>query len=195
VPPVSVAITKSFPYRGVRETFSNVYTFEVPAISVTIAQDLVGRLVTVETGAHGDIVEFEEGRVWTSGGTKEQNETILITDLSGKGGAVSEPNFHAQGVYEIQWRTDRPSVTDKPVYLRKYLRAFSSYGSPSWTNGMMAGSTPISTDIKSRLQSYADNVNPLETSGGPFRLIAPSGRKVSRAPQLPIYTSIHELKY
>lgn len=195
MPPVSVSITKDFPFRGARERFSNVYTFDVPSPSVTVAQDLVARLVAIERPVHSAIVNHVEGRVWTSGGTPEQNETILITDLSGACDAVDQPVWHSQGVYEIQWRTDRPSVTDKPVYLRKYLRSFSSFNTTGWTNGHMAGSTPISAAVRAVLQTYADALNPLVTPGASFGLIAPSGRVVARPPQLPTYTSIHELKY
>jgi hypothetical protein len=185
---------KNFAYRGSREEFSNVYTFDVPAPSISVCQDIISRLVSIEMDIHSSGVQFVSARAWTSGGTPAQNETIIITDLAGPGTQPPAPEWHAQAVYEIQWRTDRPSVTDKPVYLRKYLRSFSVFNVTA-SPGVFAGSTPLPELLGVFLQRYADAVNPLVTTGADYRLIAPSGRRVTRAADLPRYTSIHELRY
>ncbi len=191
---VSCSITKDFAYRGTREQFSNVYTYEVPNAGLPEASNLIGALQSIEKKYHSAGVNFVSGRVWTTGGTKEQNETILISDLSGAGELSEEPRMHAQAVYECQWRTDRPSATGKPVYCRKYLRLFST-GGAIFTDGMFAGSTPLPTAILSRLQDYMDSLNPLVVSGGSYAMVAPSGRVVNQRGVGPKYLSLHELRY
>lgn len=193
MPILAVSITKDMPYRGSRERFSNVYHYEVANPSVAVAQDIISRLVAVETPVHSTQVQFKEARVWETGGTPEQNETILITDLSSFGTAVDNTELYAAAVYEVQWRTDRPSSTGKPVYLRKYLRSKSLLGQ-ALNNEQKTGFAALPNAIPA-LTTYMDGVRTLVTPGGTYGLTAPSGRVVSQAGQLPRYISIHELTY
>lgn len=192
---VGVALTKQFPYRNTQEEFTNVFTYEVPTADIATAQNLVAALLAHEKANHASIVKFTKSRVWTTGGTPAENVTIYISDLADFGTLGEDPGMHAQACYEVQWKTDRPSATGKPVYLRKYLRSFATYASTGLTAGVYAGSTPLPTPIKTALQAYADKLNPLVTSSGNYDLIAPSGRKVTARATMPTYMSLHELRY
>lgn len=194
MPPVSVSITKDFPYRGGRNEFSNVYTYDVPTPGVPEAQAIIGRLVAIETALHASFVNFKTARAWTSGGTKEQNETIVITDLSGQGSVPGRADWYTESVYEVEWRTDRPSVLGKPVYLRKYYRSFSTFGSAVGTDVLVAGA-PIPDNVLDALRTKVEPLNPLQTTGADYTMIAPSGRRVTQAARMPKFLSIHELKY
>lgn len=193
MPIIAASLTKEMDYRGGRERFANVYHFEVANPSEAIALDIIGRLVQIESPVHSTTIQFREGRVWETGGSPEQNETLLITDLSSFGSAVDTNTMHAEAVYELQWRTDRPSSTGKPVYLRKFLRSRSLLGL-ALTNDQIHGRAALPAAIPP-LTTYMENVRSLVTAGGTYPMRAPSGRVVTQAGQLPKYMSLHDLRY
>lgn len=192
---LGVSITKSFLYRGNQERWDNVYHFEVPEADEQTARDIIEALNPIETAVHGDSVNFREARAWSAGGTPEENETVLILDLTGVGGQPARGDWFATACYFVQIRTDRDSATGKPVYLSKYLRSRTAFGE-TITQEAMTGREQLPGSVQDNIFNYMNDLTPLSTSSGDYNLAAPSGRvAVSGLPEVDPYIEDHELRY
>ncbi len=181
-PTVAVAVTKATDWHGKREEFDNVYYYSGPAYQAGDANylRLAEAIVAAEKLCHGSSVEFIRYRIWSAGGTKEQNVTLALVDLDGFGNAGSTPIFRESAAV-VEWETDRANVLGRKVYLRKFIRVCSMLSSTPL--GVGQGTAPIpATDNGAYLKTYADTVDRIVIPiGAVFNLVTPSGREVRAA--------------
>lgn len=194
MPVVGVSITKEFSWLGGKERFSNVYHYNPQEATAERAAEIVDALLAAEIPVHSTGVDFVESRVWTAGGTKEENDTIFMRDEADSGQATDDQRFFFIATYDISWKTGRENVLDRPVYLRKYLRSFSGLGGvPS--DSALAGRTQLPQGTIDTLQQYADAVGTLVTPSQDLTLTAPSGRSAVYQGVVEETIRYHELKY
>jgi hypothetical protein len=191
----AVAITKRQLWRGSQENFANVYHYQVPSVTTAVANDLVTRLVTLEKDLHGSTVNFVGARVWSAGGTAAENETVLLTDLSGPGNVVADNNMPPEMCFVVAWRTDRLNELDKPVYLRKYYHTQSNFNTAGVTVDMMNGRQPLNAALVTAIGNRTAGFRDLVTPSGTYGLTAPSGRVVTQAGVVVPQVRIHEFRY
>lgn len=180
---MGISITKSVPFQGVGERFSNVYHYEHPVADEAVAAAFIQRLVDIETFLHSPIVSFVEGRVWSAGGTPAENQTILIQDLNAVGIADTDPHMYRENCWVMSWKTGRPSATGKPVHLRKFFHGQSQYAAVP-IEDVTNGQQPLPAAGVAFLQDAANNIQNLVVSGGTHPLTAPSGRKAVNAAKI-----------
>jgi hypothetical protein len=116
-----------------------------------------------EIPVHGLDCRFKQARIWTAGGTKEQNVTILLMDLTGQGGAIGSKIFKETSV-QVSWETSRLTVVGRKIYLRKFLRPCNVVGSAPLT--VMIGEEPFTGGMPTPFKTYADRVQTVEAPTG-----------------------------
>lgn len=173
----SVAITKNAPWQSRRESFANVYTYDVSSL-VLLEQgwrDLIDAIVEAERPVHSTEVQFESARVW---GPVDQgpalSETVLITDLTGTGNISAEPAMYHECAYMVSWRCERSPVTGRPIYLRKWIHSCAQLSGAQLET---SGAVPISSGSRSALETYAAAVESITIGPDTVHLAAPSGRR------------------
>lgn len=195
MPLVAASITKSMPFQGVGERFSNVYHYDAPTADAAVAAEIINSLVAAERRIHAAIVTFEEARVWSAGGTPAQNETLLVEDLTGPGEEVTDGPMYRECCWIVTWKTERPSATGKPVHLRKFLHTASQYEATP-IQDITNGQQKIGVNGLGVLQTYEGKVRQLFTPNhGTMQLTAPSGRVAANAGIVLPYLQHHEYRY
>lgn len=171
---IGISITKSTPWRGHTEEFSNVYHYDT-ADSAPAAQvkEFVDIIVAAERAVHATSVNFVRARAWSAGGSPEQNQTIGIWDLTGTGSASDAAQFNRESVYLVEYRTTRPSATGRPVTLKKFVHACSLLGDTD--TSIMGGTVKVGSLARGKLNTYAQAVKTINTPNLSGGLIAPSG--------------------
>lgn len=175
---IGVAIVKSTSFRGAQQEFSNVYHYEVPVDLAGGYQGIVDDIVTAEKNIHSIQVNFLTARVWSAGGSPAENETLLISDLSGTGVQAVQNTVDRERCILMQWPCERDSVTGRKVYLRKWYHIC----------GQSSTDTDFTSDELGQLSSLRQTVRDayvaaIETlrNVGPtiddnWYLVSPSGR-------------------
>lgn len=193
---VGIAVTKSVTWRGERERFANVYHYTNNEMVDTEQGwiDLGQAVVAAERPVHGSNVAFEELRVWSAGGTPSENETIAIIDLSGTGSSIANEAMNREACFLVEWRTSRPSITGRPVTLKKFLHSCSLLGGSG--AGVLAGTEPLPAATVAPLMTYANAVRSISLGAGENRLIAPSSSdRVAGEPFVFPFVEHHEFRY
>lgn len=191
-----ISITKRTPWRGVEEEFSNTYFYDISwqEQGESFLQGLVNQLVTAEKAVHSTQVAFRNARVWTADGTPAENVTIGQFDLSGAGSATDAPSMDREACYLVRFRTSRPSITGRPVTLRKFIHACSLLGGSSTQH---AGTSQLAAATITALRTYGEAVRELEGDAGAiYPLVAPSGSgRVAGAVDVFPWIEHHEFRY
>lgn len=174
-----VSINKSTSFRGVTEIFSNVYHYSLATnLDSTLAANLVDQLAAAEKLCHSINVTFEDGRVWSVGGTPSQNETIVIRDLTGAGTMTTNVGQFKESAIVVRCDTNRNTSTGRRIYLRKY---YHSCGLTSGSNAMFEGSTALTTTQTDPFKTSFESIRELTLTPGSIlvTLCAPGGQQVS----------------
>lgn len=173
-----VSIEKDIPWRGGFERISNVYHYSSTGlVDVVGADGLLAQLLDAEQKVHGTAVAFKQGRVWSAGGTPQENETILIKDFASQGVKGFGVELHKEAAVVVKWYLGRKSSTGRRVYLRKHLHpgvlTSTSIGSAVGTSKLAA------TDI-TNFTEYGNAVKNIEALGvlPDMTLCAPDGTKI-----------------
>lgn len=172
----AVSITKETDWHGKREQFDNTYYYEGPDAAPTEdgLRQFVNKIVAEEKGIHGVSAFFVKARLWSAGGTKEQNETLLLDDLTGQGTQLGGLTFREAAIL-VEWECGRKNVKGKKVYLRKYIRPQNGVAGADGTQ--MQGIDKIQPTAQARMRAYGNNVQTIEAPVGVnWQLISPSGR-------------------
>ena len=176
---IAIAIEKEVPWHGGNERFSNVYHYETDfTVNASNAGACIDAIVTFEKPVHASSVQFKTGRLWTTGGTPAQNETLLIKDLSGAGTLSTGQTMYAECAVVCQSYTGRNSTTGKRIFLRKFIH---SRGLPvGATTAMMAGEAVLDSTRKAPYLTYADQIQEVVPAAGQLMTLeAPSGANLS----------------
>lgn len=190
---VGVAITKRVNFRGINEEFSNVYHYDVPAITALALNEtdlIIDRLVALEKAVHSSGVSFATARVWETGGTPAENETLRIRDLSGSGTLGSTYTFYKELAVVVNLYTGRSSTTGRRVYLRKYIRAGAL---PSGSPSIGLGQAALTATDKAPFITYGEAIRKLEVAGFPtdIHLEAPGGQNLAANAQVTVLDWLH----
>jgi hypothetical protein len=160
-----LTIEKETLWEGQQERFNNTYYYEGPAEPPAVdgLRAFVNAVWGAETYVHGLDCSFKQARIWTAGGTKEQNVTILLMDLSGTGRSLGSKIFKETAV-QVSWETSRLTRVGRKIYLRKFIRPCNVIGSAPLT--VMIGEEPFSGGMPAPFKSYADTVQTVEAPAG-----------------------------
>jgi hypothetical protein len=172
----ALAVHKQTKFHDQAEGFDTVYYYQgPPQLGSNNFEGLMDQLVQAEKKVFSSEIFFTEGRVWTAGGTKAENETVLLKDLAGTGTMSAGVRLHAEACVMVEWECGRKSSVGRKVYLRKYLR--SGY-LPTGANGEAApAKDALNAAAKLPYKTYADEVQRLDVAGfGVFNLSSPGLR-------------------
>jgi uncharacterized protein with PIN domain len=160
-----------------------VYHYETDyTVDATNAGEAIDAIVTFERPVHGASVNFKTGRLWTTGGTKEQNETLLIKDLTGTGSLSVSTDFYRELCIVVQSYTGRHSVTGKRIFLRKFIH---SLGIPVSGLNQAIGNAALTAPMKAPFLTYGDQIQEVVPSAGKLMTLeAPSGGNLT--PSAPV---------
>jgi hypothetical protein len=191
---IGVAINKTIPFRGTEHPVSNVYHYEVPADLAGGYQGIVDDIVNAEAELHSSLVKFVSARVWSAGGTPAQNQTLLITDLTGVGARSQMAALDSERAVLLQWDAGRSDSTGRRIYLRKWFHV-AGFFATMWTDDELGNKGQIRASIRDEIEGYAQaltNVGP--TIDDNWRLCSSTGRQaVSDAPTCHPYLEHHQL--
>lgn len=190
-----VEVTKSVTWRDTTEKFSNVYHYSLATnLDSTLATDLVDQIAAAEKLCHGLAVTFEDGRVWSVGGTPSQNETIVIRDLSGTGSAASNAGYYVESAYVVRCDTNRNTTTGRRIYLRKYYHTLNMVSS---TQGMLSGANAITSTQWALVKTCMESLRELTLSPGSIlvTLCAPGGQQVSDSRPVTVLPHLHTRQF
>ena len=186
-----VSVTKSRGWRGATEKWSNVYHYSLATnLDSTLATDLVDQIATAEKLCHSSDIVFEDGRVWSVGGTPAQNETVVIRDLSGTGSAGAGGTMNVEAAVVARCDTNRNTSTGRRIYLRKYYHTCIV---PSGTNNMYASIEALGTTQKALVKTCMESLRELTLAPGSIlvTLCAPGGQQVSDSRPVTVLDYIH----
>jgi len=185
MPRVAIAVTKERAFQGQLEQWANVYHYDVDGTSPlpnADGNDLIDDIVAAEKAIHAPAVAFKTARVWETGGTPAENETLIIRDLTGNGSmTAAETNIWQEACVVVAWDTGRNTSTGRKIYLRKFVH---SGGLPTVVGGTQTGQAALTAAQKGPFTTYGQNIRvlTLATAAVQARLEAPGGQNADTAP-------------
>jgi hypothetical protein len=164
---VGVSITKSVAFRDAVQEFSNVYHYQWTGLNpgVTLAEQLIDRLVELEKPLHGSSISFVRGRCWSAGGTNAENEMIIQKALTGVGTSGLSTSMDKERAYLIRWRAGVDS-RGKPVYLRKWYHLQAQFSGAAVTAGITENATGFTTAQRTTIANQFNPFNPCVFNSG-----------------------------
>lgn len=191
----AASVTKSDVWRGVTEKWSNVYHYFLATnLDATLAANLIDQIAAAEKLCHANSVTFEDGRVWSVGGTPAQNETIVIQDLSGVGSLSGDTSYYKESTVVARCDTNRNTSTGRRIYLRKYYHTMSL---TSGTAAMHNGSAALTSTQKAEAKLCLETLREVTLSPGGIlvTLCAPGGQLVSDSRPVTVLDFVHTRQF
>jgi hypothetical protein len=178
MPRIGVSITKSTPFRGAVQEFSNVYYYEMFTLPDAAAGDtLIDNLVTLEKTFHSNIVTFVRGRLWKETGDKATSEMITQKNLSGTGARTTIASLDPERAFLFRLRAGNDS-RGNPVYLRKWYHACGQFNTASATgSGHLTQTLAYTATEKAALVASMNGIGNANGSAGDPKLVAKHGRQ------------------
>lgn len=177
MPRIGVSTTKSTPFRGSSQEFSNVYYYEVLSNPTQAQADtFIDNLTALEKTFHSSAVTFVRGRCWTETGNKATSEMISQKNLSGSGARTSVASFDPERAFLFRLRAGN-DVRGNPVYLRKWYHAVGQFSSTAIVGaGHLTQATAFSGADKTALVAMMSAIG--DANGSPLtpKICAKGGR-------------------
>jgi hypothetical protein len=174
---IAIAITKTVPFRGAAQPFTNTYHYGSVGLNPgeQPAQALIDEVVAIEQQLHTTGVAFDSARVWSSGGTISQNQMILEVSLSGTGSETAVAGIDPERAVLVQWDAGVDSL-GRRVRLKKWYHSLGRTAGQGWTSAHIGQTTAFTTAIRNAIAAKADELTRI---GGlnEWGLIAESGRE------------------
>lgn len=152
---VSVSIEKSVIFQGRRETFSNVYRYEVPQDDEQYLTSLADAVMALERLVHSTDVRFDHARVWGTGiPPNYMHVSKAYTNVNGS----STPNpLYRECAILIKWPLPRKFGLNRSVTrsLKKWLHSCSYLGIMASGDGTAMLSNP---GAGSNLETYLQGI-------------------------------------
>lgn len=172
----AISITKSVPWRGQVEEFSNVYHYNTLAIEEFADGAAIDELVAAERPVFANTITFRLARTWGPiGQGQAASVTRVVRDLTGPGTASSASDMYVECATLIEWPLGRYGSRNRRQFLRKWLHArHQPDGAPvGWLNG-----TVLHPGIAGAELAYVNRVTSLDPPGidGPYELCSPGGQ-------------------
>lgn len=175
MPQAAIAIVKSVTFRGAKQEFSNVYHYRYGVGGAAPALAQVTEIVNIEKDLHSTDVAFDRYAIWTSGGTKEQNQMIAQGTLSGTGNQGTSTFLDRERAVLMQWPAGLSS-TGKPVYLRKWFHSCGHFAGIVITDAHARNTTAFTEAQRDTMSARANDLR-LIGEVDQFMLVAESGRE------------------
>ena len=177
MPRVGVSITKSTPFRGATQEFSNTYYYEVTSDpSVAQADTMIDNIVTLEKTFHATNVTFVRGRLWKETGSKLTSEMITQKNLSGTGARSPASNLDPERAFLFRLRAGVDS-RGNPVYLRKWYHSQGQFvTSVAVVAGHLTQQTSFSSTDRSNMVAAMNAIGDANGSALAPKLCAKGGR-------------------
>lgn len=178
-----VAVTKSVTFRGVAQEFGNTYHYTTATGATdTVLDALLDAIVAKEKAIFATSVTFVRGKVWTSGGTKAENNMRVQKNLSGVGSlAYTTQTLDKERAWLVRFRAGNDS-RGNPVYLRKWWHLDGVIlGGSTLTTGQQANTSQLDSAQRTALQNAADGFKSIVAPPNTFQLVAESGRQIDGA--------------
>ena len=181
---IGISIKKRVAFRDSVQHFSNTYHYASVdnEPNEAGARGLVDELVAFEKSCHSTAVTFVEARVWSSGGTIEQNRMIGTFALSGQGSASTSASMDRERAFLVSWPAGRNS-RGKPVFLRKWFHACGFFAAVSLTSSVMDNTTGFSAADRAAIAAKADEITRIGNVEA-WGLVAESGRERDGGPPI-----------
>lgn len=189
----AISLVKDVMFRGKLTTFSNTYHFYNAVGTGLGYEEMIDTLVAAEKKFHSTAVTYRTARLWSSGGTIQENETLFIKDLTGTGTGSLYPGFDRERAILIQWDCGR-NILGRKVYLRKW---FHSCGDPLGiqvgTQGVLENTSQISQVSRDALVTLAQGLQAFAAGGVEWELCSPRGVVYKSQPVAYPYLEHHQL--
>lgn len=194
---VAVSIEKGVSFWGKEERFANVYHYDLGVAGTVVPGDanaLVDALVALEKPVYASVVSFRTARVWETGGTPAENETVLIKDLTGPGTLSSSTQLWAENAVVVNIDTGRNTTTGRKIYLRKYIRC--QYLGTS-ASGQARGETALTTAQKQPFLTYGQSIREISLLGGTVSadLESPGGQDAGASATVTVLDYLHNRQF
>ncbi len=162
----AVSIEKAVSFGGVDEAFSNVYTFDTGTFEGFDDVPIINRLVAIEKGVFGDVVNFTTARSYGIAGLAATNVMREIIDLSGTGAQAGE-SIYAETAVLVTFDLPRSAILRRRRIGRKWLH-LCKLGGPLVVGALaIAGRAALPADAQGYYkQNYGDLLVNEAWSGG-----------------------------
>lgn len=174
---IGVSITKSTPYRGSAQEFSNVYHYEsiggLPSVSE--ADSIIDELTAAEKQFHSDVCTFVRGRLWSQQGSPATNEMISQKNLSGTGIKGTDTSMDKERAFLFRIRAGNDS-RGNPVYLRKWYHVCCAFSSTSNSASLLQQTTSMNQTTRDSNVALMNTVGAVGGGTEPWKLCSKSGR-------------------
>jgi hypothetical protein len=174
---VGVSIKKKTAFRDSVQEFTNVYHYTYTGLNPgeSLAEDIIDAIVAIEKDTHSSAVTFVDAKVWSAGGTKEENTMIFQKTLSGSGTGTGQ-DIDKERAILIQWRAGKDS-RGKPVRLKKWFHTVGpGSSSASLTAGVVNNTVSFSFASRTAIESAFGGLRMLQVNASPMQLCSASGR-------------------
>lgn len=196
MPRVGVSITKSTSFRGVAEEFSNTYYYNVGLIvTAAVADNLIDAVAGLEKPMFASNVTFVRGKVWSTGGTKAENQMLAQKNLSGTGtnAASASTAMDKERAFLVRARAG-VDTKGRPVYLRKWWHlGIGTVNGVAVDNNMLQNTSQLTSAQRTQLQNWFDSFKLLTNLAQNFTLVAESGREITGDTVAHPYLEHHQL--
>jgi hypothetical protein len=191
---VNVQMTTSF--RGVQQPFGYTFHYNISTNqSDAQLEQLLDGVVANLKPMHSSAISFTFGRVWTSGGTKAENNMRVQKQLTGTGTNASSPNTNndKERAFLVRIRAGQDS-RGRPVYLRKWFHLeIAALGGLNLASSQLANTAALDPAQRTQLVNWMDQFRSITTVGGTYTLVAESGRQITGATTAHPYYEHHQL--
>lgn len=191
MPIYAIAIEKAVSFRGATQPFSNVYHYRVAAGAAPNWTPVLDELVAIEKQLHAAAVSFVQARIWTAGGTKEQNQMVEERALSGTGAGSTHAAMDRERALLIRWPAGKDS-RGKAVYLRKWFHCCGSAAGVTFSDAILQNTAQIPQSNRDGIMVEANKLR-LIGLADEFLLVAASGREHTGPGQCHPYLEHHQL--
>jgi hypothetical protein len=191
---ISISITKRSAFRDATQEWANVYTYLHIGVdpSPALSQQFIDEIVKVERPLHSGNILFVKARVWSSGGTKEENKMLHQVPLSGSGAAADNTAVDRERAVLVQW----PAGKDKrgrPVKLKKWFHTGGWFGSLQFGGDLLGNLAGFTAAQRTTIEDAVKNLSPLTIGTQQYAMISDTGRFTEGGPRAHRYLEHHQL--
>lgn len=189
-----VSITKRCTFRDSIQEFSNIYHYTYTGLnpSVSLATDVVNRIVTLEKLIHSTEVTFVRAKVWSAGGTVAQNAMIHQMLLTGAGSGSLFAGLDRERAVLVQWPAGLDS-RGHPVRLKKWFHTCGNVGSVGLSASITQQLTGFTDANRTAIAALVADLHPLVVNAQSMDLVGPTGRAITGPVVAHKYLEHHQL--
>jgi hypothetical protein len=168
-------------FRGAAQEFGNTYYYETGGVvSAGSAEALAGVLVTKEKAIFSASVSFVRVRVWSAGGTKEQNQMLYQSPLTGTGSQANPiAGQDRERAFLVRFRAGVDSK-GRPAYLRKWWHLnVGSVGATNVPTNALENTATLPQAIRTAVEGYGNDFKSVVASAVPYTLVSEKGRAIT----------------